>query len=160
MSTGLVPFIPRRPPAPIRLRPILQHVMKRPALSLIDLLHCGEVTLRPLSPPSPRLRPSMLALDRAIRSHRETDEFGFMRVRDCVLSRAVISPYRGGEVPLYAELGLDPQKTYSLLRDLAELRKATPSFSPATAYSSPARHRRPLCPGTGDWRDRGGALRG
>lgn len=111
--------------------------------TLIDLLRAGAVTLRPLGPMTPRVRGSMIALDRAIRGrphpalaldraispNREIDEFGFLRVRDCVLSRAVISPYVGSEIPDHIRLGLDPQRTYFLYRDATELRRATPSFT-------------------------------
>lgn len=86
-----------------------------------------------------------LAFDRA--SNREYDADGRLRVRDSVITAAVISPYRGDEIPEAARLGLDPDRIYYLLRDPDELRKAIKTFDgvplldrhrPATAYDHPA----------------------
>lgn len=97
--------------------------------SPLDLLRPGHFELR-LPPLTPQVKSSVLALGRALRaSNREIDDFGFLRVKDCVLSRAVISRYLGHEVPEYATYGLHPDATYSLFRDPQELRKATPSFT-------------------------------
>lgn len=63
------------------------------------------------------------------RSLRTIDSDGRIRVEVCTLSKACISPYLGREIPGAAELGLEPDKVYSLYRDANELLKAAPTFS-------------------------------
>ena len=65
---------------------------------------------------------------------RKTDDSGHMHVSDTVLSKAVVSPYLGKEINgvMEHEPGwqpLDPDKTYHLLRDPDELKKAVDSFN-------------------------------
>src|ERR1039458_9562325 len=57
------------------------------------------------------------------------DMDGRMRVSDANLSKARVDPYRGSEIPRWRELGLDPSRTYRLLRDGDELRKAATTFN-------------------------------
>ncbi len=52
-----------------------------------------------------------------------------MRVEMSRISKAVINPYRGSEIPNWQELHLDPNKIYRLLRDPKELEKAADTFS-------------------------------
>jgi uncharacterized protein len=88
---------------------------------------------------------TVLAFDRS--SARSYDAEGRLRVADCRLTRACVSPYRGDEIPDYNRLGLDPSRIYHLLRDPDALRRAVPAFAglpilskhqPATAYDHPA----------------------
>lgn len=52
-----------------------------------------------------------------------------MRVEESRISKACVSPYLGREIPRSRELGLDPQKTYFLLRDPKELERAADTFT-------------------------------
>jgi hypothetical protein len=67
-----------------------------------------------------------LALDRSVRSY---DSDGRMRVATSVLTRACVSAYLGSEVPNGDELGLDPRRTYNILRPIEELKRALPLFN-------------------------------
>lgn len=66
-----------------------------------------------------------LAQDRSMRTY---DKNGHMLVEKTVISKAVVNPYRGNEIPNHEALGLDPNKIYNLLRDPAELQTAVPTF--------------------------------
>lgn len=68
-----------------------------------------------------------VACDR--QSARTIDEQGFLHVEACNISKACVSPYWGAEIPNWEELGLDPKKTYWLLRDPNELQKAASTFN-------------------------------
>lgn len=74
-----------------------------------------------------------LALDRS--SVRSVDEDGHMKIEITNISKANICPYKGSEIPGWNEetkvhaLGLDPEKTYMLLRDPEELRKSVKSWN-------------------------------
>jgi 8-oxo-dGTP pyrophosphatase MutT (NUDIX family) len=68
-----------------------------------------------------------LALDRD--SVRTKDKDGRLKVARTHISKANVCPYRGSEIPGYAELGLDADKIYHLLRDPEELRKAAPTLN-------------------------------
>lgn len=70
---------------------------------------------------------NLIAFDRA--SARRIDDDGRMHVAQSNISKATINPYLGREIPGFAELGLDPDKIYRLLRDPAELEKAAPTFN-------------------------------
>lgn len=70
--------------------------------------------------------PSM-AFDRA--SMRRYDPDGRLHVQMSNISKATVNPYKGDEIPDYANLGLDPDKVYYLLRDPKELAKAAPTFN-------------------------------
>jgi hypothetical protein len=69
---------------------------------------------------------STLACDRSMRS---VDPDGHLRVEHSFISKACVSLYRGSEIANYQALGLDPDRTYRLLRDPAELAKAADSFT-------------------------------
>jgi hypothetical protein len=67
------------------------------------------------------------AFDRS--TNRSYDPDGRLRVRDSVITAAVISPYLGSEIPdPDGSLNLDPNRTYKLLRPADELRRAVKSF--------------------------------
>ena len=68
---------------------------------------------------------SLLAFDK---SARHVDENGILHVDITHISKAVINPYMGYEIPLHKELGLDPDKVYHLYRDADELEKASDTF--------------------------------
>lgn len=68
-----------------------------------------------------------LALDRG--SIRTVDKDGRLHVDLTPISKAVVSPYVGKEIPGFDELGLDAETVYQLYRDPAELAKAAPSFN-------------------------------
>ena len=68
-----------------------------------------------------------VAFDRA--SARRIDDDGRMRVAKSNISKAVVNPYLGSEIPGFIELGLDPSRIYYLLRDPVELEKAVPTFN-------------------------------
>ena len=73
-----------------------------------------------------RADPSALALDRA--SVREHDPAtGRLIVKTSNICRACISPYFGEEIPGWRDLGLDPRRTYQMLRDPAEMERAVPT---------------------------------
>ncbi|WP_347558566.1 DUF2213 domain-containing protein [Robbsia sp. KACC 23696] len=68
-----------------------------------------------------------LAFDRA--SARIFDEDGRMRVEVCHISKAMVCPYRGNEIPEFETLGFDPDRIYMLLRDPEELAKSVPTWN-------------------------------
>jgi uncharacterized protein len=81
-----------------------------------------------------------LALDESMRSY---DRDGHLHVRVSHITKACVNGYRGGEIPGCDKLGLDPNRTYMLLRHPAELQKAAATFNnlkildqhiPVTAY--------------------------
>ena len=66
-----------------------------------------------------------LAFDK---SARRLDENGMLHVDETHISKAVINPYMGYEIPRSEELGLDPDKVYYMYRDADELAKSADSF--------------------------------
>ncbi len=68
-------------------------------------------------------RASRVALDKSP-SNRSIDDNGHMHVGLSHISKANVCPYWGSEISGGAELGLDPNKTYNLYRDAAELEAA------------------------------------
>jgi 8-oxo-dGTP pyrophosphatase MutT (NUDIX family) len=62
-----------------------------------------------------------LAFDRA--SVRRMDQDGRLRVEITNISKAVVNPYQGKEIPDCEALGLDPEKVYQLLRDPGRTRQ-------------------------------------
>lgn len=70
-----------------------------------------------------------LAFDRAPDSVRTTDADGRMHVEVSNISKAVVNPYLGKEIPKYKELGLEADKVYQLLRDPEELKKGAATFN-------------------------------
>jgi hypothetical protein len=73
------------------------------------------------------LKPEALAFDRA--SVRALDADGRLHVATSHISRAMVCPYLGSEIPGFVELGLDADKIYNLFRDPDELAKAAPTFN-------------------------------
>lgn len=68
-----------------------------------------------------------LAFDRG--SVRTIDLDGRLHVAVTNISKAIVNPYMGEEIPDAEALGLDPKKIYQLLRDPEELAKAAPTFN-------------------------------
>jgi uncharacterized protein len=69
-----------------------------------------------------------MALDRttpvmALDKNRTYDKDGRLHVTNCNLTKATVNPYLGAEIPGSEQLGLDPKKTYMLLRHPDELAK-------------------------------------
>jgi hypothetical protein len=58
-----------------------------------------------------------------------------MHVDAATLSMAAINRYLGREIPEYLALGLDPNRSYALLRDPGELAKGAASFGGAPILS-------------------------
>lgn len=69
----------------------------------------------------------ILALDRA--SVRTRDANGFLHVAVSNISKANVCPYYGSEIPDCENLGLDPKRSYNLLRDPKELEAAAGTFN-------------------------------
>lgn len=65
------------------------------------------------------------AFDRSMR-HRDVD--GRLHVESSHISKAMVCPYMGSEIPNAEAMGLDLNKVYYLLRDPEELRRAAPTF--------------------------------
>jgi hypothetical protein len=65
------------------------------------------------------------ALDRAM--HR-MDVDGHLHIEGANISKAMVCPYLGSEIPNSAELRLDPSKIYMLYRDAAELEAAAATY--------------------------------
>ena len=71
---------------------------------------------------------------------------GVLHVERSNISKAMVCPYLGAEIPKFAELGLDPARIYYLYRDPDELARAVSTFNnlpilsrhvPVTAESFP-----------------------
>ena len=69
----------------------------------------------------------VFAFDRG--SYRTVDPDGRLHVAVNNISKAAVDPYYGHEIPGAAELGLDLDRLYYLLRDPDELAKAAPTFN-------------------------------
>jgi hypothetical protein len=63
------------------------------------------------------------------KSSRHFDTDGRLHVSKSNISKEIVNPYYGIEIPGYAELGLDPNKVYYLYRPGEELAKAAPTFN-------------------------------
>lgn len=59
---------------------------------------------------------------------REFDENGYLHVSGNRITKAVVNPYYGHEIPGWEEAGLDPEKIYYGFRDPEELEKAVSTF--------------------------------
>jgi hypothetical protein len=70
----------------------------------------------------------LIAMDRAP-TGRRIDAQGFLHVDSSNISKAAVNPYRGSEIPGWRTLGLDPDRTYRMLRHPDELAKATATFN-------------------------------
>jgi hypothetical protein len=66
-----------------------------------------------------------IALDRAV---HELDRDGHLHVEGANISKAMVCPYFGREIPNADALGLEPDKTYMLYRDAAELGSAASTY--------------------------------
>jgi uncharacterized protein len=53
---------------------------------------------------------------------------GILHVYDCNITKANVCPYLGAEIPGSEALGLDPNKSYMLYRDAAELQAAVKTY--------------------------------
>lgn len=60
---------------------------------------------------------------------RRTDENGYLHVSGNRITKAVVNPYYGHEIPGWEEAGLDPEKVYYGFRAPEELKKAVSTFS-------------------------------
>jgi hypothetical protein len=71
--------------------------------------------------------PNLMAFDR--QSARSVDADGRLHVSKTNISKAVVNPYYGREIPGWQQLGLDGDKVYNLYRDPDELAKGAGTFS-------------------------------
>lgn len=71
--------------------------------------------------------PNMMAFDR--QSARSIDADGRLHVSKTNISKAVVNPYYGREIPGWQQLGLDGDKVYRLYRDPEELVKGAGTFN-------------------------------
>jgi hypothetical protein len=62
-------------------------------------------------------------------SARTIDHNGYMHVAVSNLTKEQVVPYLGNTIPGYKELGLDPDKIYSIYRPAEEIEKAADSFN-------------------------------
>lgn len=85
----------------------------------------GEDMALELDDPAPARPGEVMALDRSM---RHIDEDGHLHV-DCNVSKAMVCPYMGAEIPRHAELGLNPGQVYMLYRDPKELENAAPTYT-------------------------------
>lgn len=69
----------------------------------------------------------MLAFDKS--TARTKDENGFLHVKTSHISKEVVNPYMGQEIPGYKELGLDAAKVYQCYRKGSELRAGAETFN-------------------------------
>ena len=60
---------------------------------------------------------------------RQIDANGYMHVTQTPISKAVVNPYLGREIPGWEGFGLKPDAIYYGLRDPDELREAAPTFN-------------------------------
>lgn len=60
---------------------------------------------------------------------RRIDEFGRMHIDEANISKAVVNPYYGREIPDWETLGLSPDRVYYLLRDPVELAKSVDTWN-------------------------------
>jgi hypothetical protein len=72
---------------------------------------------------------SVFAFDRGASSVRSYDRDGRLHVSATPISKANVCEYVGIEVIDWQAHGLDPNKTYKLLRDAEALTKAAPTFN-------------------------------
>lgn len=63
------------------------------------------------------------------RTSRRIDADGRLHVAMTNISKAVVNPYYGREIPGFESLGLDGDRVYQLLRHPDELEKAAPTFN-------------------------------
>jgi len=68
-----------------------------------------------------------LAMDRD--TVRVMDQYGRLHIENTNISKSVINPYYGKEIPRWQELGLQPDRIYYLLRDPVELAKSVATWN-------------------------------
>lgn len=71
--------------------------------------------------------PNLMAFDR--QSARSIDADGRLHVSKTNISKAVVNPYYGREIPGWQQIGLDGDKVYRLHRDPEELAKGAGTFN-------------------------------
>ena len=71
--------------------------------------------------------PNLMAFDR--QSARSIDADGRLHVSKTNISKAVVNPYYGREIPGWQQLGMDGDKVYRLYRDPDELAKGASTFN-------------------------------
>ena len=69
-----------------------------------------------------------IACDSALKNRRY-DADGRLHILRTPISKATVNPYYGREIPDAAQLGLEPERVYQMLRDPGELAKAAHSFA-------------------------------
>ena len=114
---------------------LLQAVPRRETLQVMEVaVRASTTTMR-------------LALDHRAPARRFYDKDGRLHLKSVNLSRECVSPYRGREIPGWKSLGLDPDRTYRLLRPESELRAAAHTFRnlPLMRDHIPGRSR-DICP--------------
>ena len=73
------------------------------------------------------MKKDILAFDKA--TVRKIDQDGKLHIAISHITKAMVCPYFGHEIPNYKELGLDANTVYNLLRDPQELEKAAHTFN-------------------------------
>ena len=73
------------------------------------------------------MKKDVLAFDKA--TVRKVDQDGKLHIAISHITKAMVCPYFGHEIPNYKELGLDANTVYNLLRDPQELEKAAHTFN-------------------------------
>lgn len=73
------------------------------------------------------MKKDVLAFDKA--TVRKVDQDGKLHVAISHITKAMVCPYFGHEIPNYKDLGLDANTVYNLLRDPQELEKAAHTFN-------------------------------
>lgn len=68
----------------------------------------------------------VMAMDRSVRSYDEDNRLHVSRMN---ISKAMVCPYRGAEIPRSAQMGLDPNRIYQLFRDPVELEAGASTFN-------------------------------
>ena len=63
------------------------------------------------------------------RTARRIDADGRLHVDRSHISKAVVNPYYGREIPGFEALGLDPDRIYRLFRDPVELERGASTFA-------------------------------
>lgn len=67
---------------------------------------------------------STIAFDSASKRHKDAN--GYLHIDDCPLTKAQVAPYFGREIPGWRDLGLEPERQYSVYRPAEELEKSLP----------------------------------
>lgn len=75
-----------------------------------------------------------LALDQSSQRHKDQD--GRLHIAWTPISKAMVCPYYGREIPRWRELGLDPNRIYQLWRHPEELNRAASTFNNVQVMSS------------------------